>query len=146
MEKNPPLEMPLNMQKTIIGASVVDAGHRASMLTLVKMRDTKSTLTAPILSQRTPQTILPTADEKLNAATSAAPALDDRPIDLEYRGMKNGGTKRGNVASAPARKVMMKVSDLKSPLEKDLVRQPEQHALGLLTSLQNHYSGTACAP
>jgi hypothetical protein len=116
VEKNPPLETPLMITKAIIGASVVEAGHRASMLNAVSERERKSVFSGPSLSQRIPHPILPIADEKLKPATKAAPVLDDRPIDLEYSGKKKGGTKRGNVPTAPAMKMITKVNDLNKRL------------------------------
>lgn len=50
----------------------------------------------------------PTAEEKFNPATSPAPAEDESPNEELYRGRKKGGTKRGNVAIAPARKRAVK--------------------------------------
>ena len=51
-----------------------------------------------------PQQSRPIADEKLKPATKPAPTLEDRPRELLYKGRKKGGTKRGKVASAPAKK------------------------------------------
>ena len=100
--KKPPLDAPLIMTKAIIGANVVDTGHRASMLRALSVKASKSALSDPSLSQRKPDTILPMAEEKLKPATRPAPALDDRPIEWLHSGRKKGGTRRGNVPTAPA--------------------------------------------
>jgi len=96
--KNPPLPMPLTTTKTMSGARDVDTGHNTSMLTALTIKDKKRVFTGPTLSPKRPQTTRPTADEKLNVATNAAPTWPGWPIDRAYRGRKNGGTKRGNVA------------------------------------------------
>jgi hypothetical protein len=83
VEKKPPFDMPFMMTKTTIGASVVEIGHRASMLNAVRESDMKSTFSAPNLSQRIPQQMRPTAEAKLNPATRPAPVLDERPMDLQ---------------------------------------------------------------
>jgi hypothetical protein len=116
VEKKPPLDTPFKMTKTIMGARVVETGQSASMLTPVRRSENSSTLSAPRRSHRIPQRILPTADEKLKLATNIAPVLELRSIDLEYNGTKNGGTKSGKVPMAPARKMIIKVSDLNSLL------------------------------
>ena len=82
VEKKPPLPAPLMMTKTARGARVVEAGQRASILRALSIRDRKRALSAPILSQSTPQRMRPTAEEKLNPATRPAPALVERPTAL----------------------------------------------------------------
>lgn len=116
VEKNPPFDIPFKITKAIMGARVVEAGHRARMLRPVVMSDSRRVFKAPSLSQRAPQPILPSAEEKLKAATRPAPALEGRPMDLAYSGMKKGGTKSGKVPIALARKMTSKVNDLKSRL------------------------------
>ncbi|KAF6797516.1 hypothetical protein CSOJ01_12964 [Colletotrichum sojae] len=83
VEKKPPLETPFTMTKTTIGPRLVDAGQMASMLTADRSMDTRSTLSAPRASHSTPQQIRPTAEEKLNPATSPAPVEEESPMDLE---------------------------------------------------------------
>ncbi len=52
VQKKPPLDRPLMTTKSTSGPSVVEAGQMASMLTAVRTSDVKSTLMAPIMSQR----------------------------------------------------------------------------------------------
>ena len=101
-EKKAPAAGPLSTTKAINGPSVVDTGQRASMLNPFRKSELASVFRGPIWSLRNPAPILPTADERLNAATSAAAVLVDRPRELLYSGKKNGGTKSGKVATAPA--------------------------------------------
>lgn len=114
--KNPPLDAPLTTTKTARGASVVDPGHRARMLSAVRTSEQKSELMDPTRSQSIPHTMRPTADERLKPARSAAPVLDERPMERLYRGMKKGGTKRGKVPMAPTRKTRRKPESLKRRL------------------------------
>jgi hypothetical protein len=114
--KKPPFEAPLITTNTARGASVVDFGHSVRMLTAVRIREQKSVLIDPSLSQSSPQIIRPIAEEKLNPASKAAPVLDDSPIDRLYRGMKKGGTNKGNVPMAPTRKTSRKLVSLKRRL------------------------------
>lgn len=100
--KNPPFAMPLMITKTISGAREIETGQRTSMLNAVSKRERNSVFRGPSLSLLKPQRSRPNADEKLKAATRPAPALELRRRELAYRGKKNGGTKRGNVATAPA--------------------------------------------
>lgn len=79
--KKPPFEAPLTTTKTASGASEVDAGHSVSMLIAVSMREPMSVLRGPNTSQKWPQMMRPTADEKLNAARSPAPVLEDSPME-----------------------------------------------------------------
>ena len=104
VEKNPPFAAPLMMTKAIRGATVLDTGHNTSMLNALKRRDRKSVLSGPTRSPRNPNPSLPRAEEKLKPATKPAPVLVERPSDALYSGRKNGGTKRGKVATAPAMK------------------------------------------
>lgn len=80
VEKKPPLPAPLMTTNTAKGASVVEAGQRASILRAVSINEMKRVLSAPILSHRRPQIMRPTAEEKLNPARSPAPVLVDSPI------------------------------------------------------------------
>lgn len=80
VEKKPPFPTPLTMTKTANGASVVEAGHSASILTALMIKDRKRVFSAPIRSQSRPHKIRPTADEKLKPASRPAPVLDDSPI------------------------------------------------------------------
>lgn len=61
------------MQNTISDASEVEAGYSASILTALTASEVKNELTGQSLSPMSPIRILPTAEEKLNAATRAAP-------------------------------------------------------------------------
>ncbi len=79
--KNPPFAAPLTTTKSAKGARVVEAGHRASILTALRKKDIKRVFKGPSLSQRNPQKIRPTADEKLKPARRPAPVLDERPMD-----------------------------------------------------------------
>lgn len=80
VEKNPPFAAPLMMTKIARGARVVEAGQRASILTAVSISEMNSVLSAPILSQSSPQTIRPTAEQRLNPARRPAPVLDGSPM------------------------------------------------------------------
>jgi hypothetical protein len=81
MEKKPPLDNPLMIEKANRGANVVENGHIASIERAVMSNDTNRVFTAPIMSHIWPQRIRPTADEKLKAANSAAPTRELSPID-----------------------------------------------------------------
>jgi len=102
--KNPPLAIPLIMTNATRGPSDSDTGHRTSMLIALNRRETNSVLSGPTLSLPNPQINRPIAEEKLKAATRPAPMLEDNLRELAYNGKKNGGTKRGKVATAPAAK------------------------------------------
>ncbi len=82
VEKNPPLEAPLRMAKTVKGANDVDAGQRTTMVMAFSMRAKKRVFTEPMRSQKNPDTIRPTPDENVKAATRMALVLDERPNDL----------------------------------------------------------------
>ena len=60
----------------------VDTGHRINMLRALSKRDMKSVFSGPSESQQNPQISRPIAEEKLNAATMAAPTLDFIPMAL----------------------------------------------------------------
>ena len=92
VEKNAPLAAPLITTKAISGASVVEAGQTANMVTAVSSKDTSKVLRDPSLSQAIPDKIRPNADDRLNPATRLAPTLEENPIDRAYEGMKKGGT------------------------------------------------------
>ena len=106
--KNDPFDAPFTTTNRIIGPRVVETGHNASMLMALRENAMNSVFSGPSLSQRKPEKIRPMADEKLNPETRPAPVLDDRPIDRLYNGRKNGGTRRGNVPTAPARNKVVK--------------------------------------
>jgi hypothetical protein len=117
VEKKPPFAAPLRTTKTVRGARVVDAGHSANIVTALINREQNRTLSAPNLSQKKPQRILPAADDRLKPARRPAPVEEDSPTDLLYRGIKKGGTRRGNVAIAPAAKMMTNPRSRKRRLE-----------------------------
>ena len=117
VEKNAPLAAPLMMTKTMSGASVVDCGHTAMLVSAVRMRDAKTVLREPSLSLMTPEPIRPKADARLKPATRPAPVLEEKPRDLVNMGMKKGGTKSGNVPMALPKKTRTNVKDRKSDLD-----------------------------
>ena len=90
------------MQNATRDPSFVETGQSASILKPFNVSEQDRVLSGPTRSLRSPEPILPTAEERLNAATSAAAVLDERPIVVAYSGRKNGGTSRGKVATAPA--------------------------------------------
>lgn len=108
VEKKPPFAAPLITTNTASGATAVDSGHSANMLKAVNMNEMKRVFSGPKTSHANPLAIRPNALAKLKPATSPAPVLDDMPRELLYSGRKNGGTNRGNVPIAPARKMVMK--------------------------------------
>jgi hypothetical protein len=59
----------------------------------------------------------PIAEEKLQAATTPAPVLGERPIAVVKRGRKKGGTKSENVPIAPATKSKLNLKSLNSILD-----------------------------
>jgi hypothetical protein len=75
--KKPPLLIPLIIQKRTSGAREVETGHRTSRLKALAMSDAARELRGPSLSPMKPVSILPTAEEKLKAATRAAPMLEE---------------------------------------------------------------------
>lgn len=112
VEKKAPFAAPLIATNTTSGASVVDAGHTASMVTAVMTSDAMSVLREPSLSHAMPEAMRPNADARLKPATRLAPTLEGKPRDLVYMGMKKGGTYRGNVPMALPMKTRLKLSDL----------------------------------
>jgi len=147
VEKNPPFDMPFTTTNNTIGVRLTETGHIISILRAVKVSDMNSVLSAPNLSQRRPQPILPTAEDKLKPATRAAPVLEDRPMDLEYNGRKKGGTNRGNVPIAPARKTTTKVNDRNKRLYNG-IRNPNMSKEWLQnhTTPQRQNSGLELSP
>lgn len=130
--KNPPFAMPLMITKMISGPREIETGQRTSMLNAVSKREMNSVFRGPSLSLLKPQRSRPTADEKLKAATRPAPALELRRRELAYRGKKNGGTKRGNVATAPATKSTMNRISRNSRL-----KTRSQQSIGLNCSIHH---------
>lgn len=120
VEKKPPFAIPLTTLNTASGARVVDTGQTASILTAARLSARKSALREPILSHRMPLKILPMADAKLKPASKPAPVAELRPIALANKGMKNGGTRRGNVPIAPAMKMKTKLRSLNRRLERSV--------------------------
>ncbi|KAK7725066.1 hypothetical protein SLS57_003979 [Botryosphaeria dothidea] len=108
VEKKPPFAAPLITTNTASGATAVDSGQRASMLKAVNMNEMKRVFSGPTTSLMSPHAMRPNALAKLKPATSPAPVPADMPSELLYSGKKNGGTNRGNVPMAPARKMVMK--------------------------------------
>lgn len=94
------------MTKTSRGAVVLEMGHNVSVLMVLRLSARKSVFKGPKRSHRKPLPILPTAEARLKPATRLAPTRGDKPSEALYRGRKNGGTKSGNVAMAPAKKRM----------------------------------------
>ena len=92
------------MAKTTRGAVVLEMGHNVSILIVLRLSARKSVLMGPKRSHKKPLPILHTADARLKPATRLAPTRGDKPSEALYRGRKNGGTKSGNVAMAPAKK------------------------------------------
>ena len=93
----------------IKGPRLSDTSQITSMLAALNSNEMKSALRGPSLSAPKPQMSRPTAEEKLKPATRPVPAPDDRPREELYSGRKNGGTKRGKVATAPAMKRVVKL-------------------------------------
>lgn len=89
---------------TTSGPIDVETGQIISMLSALSNSETNSVLSPPIVSLAKPQVNLPSAEEKLKAATTPAPAAEPNPRESVYRGRKNGGTSSGKVAMAPAAK------------------------------------------
>lgn len=112
VEKKAPLAAPLMTTKTMSGPRAVDVGQIASIVTAVRTSDARTVLMEPTLSDAKPERMRPAADERLKPATKPAPTLAEKPSDLVYSGMKNGGTNRGNVPIALPMKMSTKVGDL----------------------------------
>lgn len=106
MEKKPPLATPLIITNIAKEARDVEFGQITNIVKAFNARQIKSVLSAPIRSQNRPHITRPIAEEKLKPARRPAPVDDDRPTDLLYNGRKKGGTSNGNVAIAPARKMV----------------------------------------
>lgn len=104
VEKKPPFAIPLTITNTIRGPREVEMGQIISMLSALSNSEMNSVFNGPTKSLQSPHSSLPSAEEKLNAATTPAPVPDDIPSDAVKSGKKNGGTKRGNVAMAPIAK------------------------------------------
>lgn len=104
------------MTKTTRGAVVLEMGHSVSILMVLRLSARKSVFKGPKRSQRKPLPILPTAEARLKPATRLAPTRDDKPSEALYKGRKNGGTKSGKVATAPAKKRMENRESRKSRL------------------------------
>lgn len=83
------------------------------MLSALSNNDKNSVFKEPSLSHANPHDNRPIAEEKLNAATRPAPALEGRPRLFVYSGRKKAGTKRGNVPIAPTAKRTAKRTSLK---------------------------------
>jgi hypothetical protein len=81
VEKKPPFAAPLRTTNTIIGASVVEAGHKANIVMALINKEMDKVFSDPTLSQRKPQRILPAADERLKPAKRPAPVDEDKPMD-----------------------------------------------------------------
>lgn len=130
VEKKAPFAAPLITTNTTIGASVVDCGHTAMLVTAVRISDANTVLRDPSLSDMTPEPMRPNADARLKPATSPAPVLDEKPRDLVKRGMKKGGTKRGNVPMALPKKTRTKVKERKRDLERGVSFPHPGHGKG----------------
>lgn len=104
VEKNPPFAMPFTITKMIKGPRDVEIGQMISILSALNSNDINSVLSGPTKSLQSPHINLPSAEEKLKAATTPAPVLDDIPSEFVKSGRKNGGTRSGNVAMAPIAK------------------------------------------
>lgn len=100
--KNEPFATPFSMTKTTRRPTLVEKGHKASMLIALRAMVRRKVLVGPILSQSGPERSLPTAVQALKPATRPAPTPDDSPTERAIKGRKYGGTNRVNVASAAA--------------------------------------------
>lgn len=107
----------MRITNTTRGGSEAEVGHTMSIDRAVRRRLMNSVLRGPRRrSDTNPLRIRPAAEAKLKTHTSIAPVAVLIPRDWAYSGRKKGGTNRGNVANAPARKRRLKSSDLKSDL------------------------------
>ena len=93
-------------------------GHNVSILMVLRLSARKSVFKGPKRSHKKPLPILPTAEARLKPATRLAPTRGDKPSEALYWGRKNGGTKSGNVAMAPAKKRMENRESRKSRLSR----------------------------
>lgn len=87
------------MMNTMKGTSEVDTGHIASNEMALNVKLARRLLIGPILSASQPNPNRPNADAIFHAAKSAAATSCEIPKDDAYKGMKNGGTRRGKVAT-----------------------------------------------
>lgn len=82
VEKKPPFAAPLIITNTTSGPIESEMGQRTKMLIVLSTKDRNNVLSDPSLSHAKPQPRRPIADEKLNAATRPAPALDGSPREF----------------------------------------------------------------
>jgi len=101
--------------KAMRGAIVL--GQRVSILTVLRLSARIRVFRGPARSHTKPQPTLPTAEERLKPATRLAPTKGERPSEALYKGRKKGGTKSGNVATAPATKSTENRKSLKRRLQ-----------------------------
>ena len=116
VEKKPPFAMPLMITNRMRGPMEFDNGQMTNRLTALSNKLRNNVFNEPSLSHAKPHERRPTVELKLKAATRAAPTLAERPIELEYSGKKNGGTKSGKVPIKPVRKTSTKRMSLKRDL------------------------------
>jgi len=88
MLKKPPTAMPATSTKRISTPRVLAKGQTRNMVVPSSDMDIKATFTEPILSLKKPEEMRPTAEAALNAATSPAPVLEDKPMDSANVGMQ----------------------------------------------------------
>jgi hypothetical protein len=88
IEKKPPTATPATITKTISTPRVLAKGQIRNMVVPSNDIDIKATFTEPILSLKNPEEMRPTAEAALNAATSPAPVLEERPMDSANVGMQ----------------------------------------------------------
>ena len=81
VEKKPPLADPLITTNATSGPMELETGHSTKILSALSSSDRKSVFRDPSLSHANPHPSRPIAEEKLNAATSPAPALEGRPSE-----------------------------------------------------------------
>jgi hypothetical protein len=112
--KKLPFAQPLTMAKTKRGGSDVLTGHIASMLKQLIKQVISIVFKAPIRSHVQPPKTRPTAVAAPKPPTKPAPVDADSPIELAKSGRKNGGTKRANTPTAPAKVNVMKGTFFKS--------------------------------
>lgn len=79
VEKKPPFADPLISTNAIRGPIELDTGHSTKRLSALSSSDRNNVFSEPSLSHANPHPSRPRAEEKLNAATRPAPALDGRP-------------------------------------------------------------------
>lgn len=71
----------------------------------------------PMTSPNCPKPTLPNADERLNTASRVELTVVEMPIDEAYRGMKKGGTSKGNVAIPDPKKRSINFGSLNNDLQ-----------------------------